>query len=77
MFFCSNRSARSHNLCLSELSLSEALNLHLFGSDSLQEHSENIKHAFREKSDCVIPPEPKILRPVIFERSFFDCPNKL
>ena len=33
-----------------------------FWPDSLQEHSESIKQAFREQSDCVIPSEPKILR---------------
>ena len=49
-------------------SLSQALNIHLFGSESLQEHSESYKQAFREHSehseqlDCVIPSEPKILR---------------
>ena len=32
-------------------SLSEALNFHLLHSDSLQEHSESIKGAFREHSD--------------------------
>ena len=29
-------------------SLSQALNIHLFGSESLQEHSESYKQAFRE-----------------------------
>ena len=32
-------------------SLSEALNLNLFSSDSLQEHSESNKQAFREHSE--------------------------
>ena len=45
---------------------SEALNLHLFGLDSLQENSESIKQEStqrvnREQSDCVILLEPKIL----------------
>ena len=52
--FGSVRSSRNTNLRLSVRlcgpNLSEALNLHLFGSDSLQDHSESIKQAFREHS---------------------------
>ena len=39
------------SVCPSVPSLSEVLNLHLFGSDSLQEHSERIKQEFREHSE--------------------------
>ena len=41
------------SVSLSEPSLSEALNLHLFGSDSLQEHSASIKQEFREQSESI------------------------
>ena len=50
--FGSDRSSVSHNLrSFFRSSLSEALNLNLFGSDSFQEHSESIMQAFREHSD--------------------------
>ena len=72
IFFGSDRSSRNANLlsfiCLSvhsfKPSLSGALNRYHFGSDSLQKHSESIKQALREQSDCVISSasEPKILR---------------
>ncbi len=48
----SDRSSRSHNLRSSVCpNLSEALNLNLFSSDSLQEHSESINQAFRVHSE--------------------------
>ena len=45
------------SVCPSEPRLSGALNLHLFGSDSLQEHSDSISKLFREHSEST-----KILR---------------
>ena len=66
MIFGSDRSSRKANLRSFVRpfvpSLSEALNLHLLGSYSRQEHSESIKQKFREPSDFIIPSEPNILR---------------
>ena len=57
--FGSDMSSRNANLrlsvcpfvCSSAPNLSEAFNLHLFGSGSLQKHSESIKQASREHSE--------------------------
>ena len=45
--FGSDRSSRSHNLRSSGPNLSEVFNLHLFGSDSIQEHSESTQRPIR------------------------------